>query len=70
MTGADRTRRWRARHRAGKAVLHIEVDETAVGELLTHHGLLPACGCDDSATLGHALEQFIERLTAADAEQA
>ncbi len=64
-----RVRRWRARRRAGRVVVHLEIDEVAVGELLAHHGVLPPCGCDDSATLGHALEQFIERLTAADAEQ-
>ncbi len=47
-----RVLRWRARHRAGRVVVQIEIDETAVGELLAHYGLLSACGCDDSATLG------------------
>jgi hypothetical protein len=67
--GAARVRRWRRRHRAGRAVVHLEIDEAAVGELLAHHGLLPPCGCDDAAALGHALEKLVERLTAADAEQ-
>jgi hypothetical protein len=50
-------------------VLPIEIDEAGVGVLLTHHGLLPAYGTDDRATLAAALEELIERLIAADAAQ-
>ncbi len=58
-TSTARVRRSRRRHHAGRVVVHIEIDETAAGELLAHHGL-PPCGCDESAALEHALEQLVE----------
>jgi hypothetical protein len=68
-SSAARSRRCRARARNGLVVLPIEIDEAGVGVLLTHHGLLPAYGTDDRATLAAALEELIERLIAADAAQ-
>ena len=64
-----RSRRFRQRRRAGKVQLTIEVDEAGLEALLAHHGLLPACGSDDRQATAQALEQLLQLLIAADAEQ-
>jgi hypothetical protein len=64
-----RSRRCRQRARDGLVQLTIEVDEIAVGDLLTHHGLLPAGGTDDRDELDAAWREFVARLITADAKQ-
>jgi hypothetical protein len=49
--------------------LEVLVDEAAVGELLAHHGLLPAYGTDDRDQLNAAFAELMKRLIEADAEQ-
>jgi hypothetical protein len=68
-TSTARSQHFRQRRRAGKVQLTIEVDETGVESLLSHHGLLPICGTDDRNTITRALEHLVQRLIAADAEQ-
>ena len=72
MMGASstaRSHRFRQRRRAGKVPLTVEVDEAGLEALLAHHGLMPACGADDRHATVHALEQLLQLLIAADAEQ-
>ncbi len=60
---------YRRRKRAGKVQLTIEVDEAGLEALLAHHGLMPACGSDDRQATVQALEQLLQLLIAADAEE-
>ena len=72
MMGASATvRSWhyRRRKRAGKVQLTVEVDEAGLEMLLAHHGLMPICGCDDRNAVTQALEQLLQLLIVADAEQ-
>jgi hypothetical protein len=64
-----RSRRHRQRERDGIVRLEIDVDETAIANLLAHHGLLPAYGTDDRDQLQAAWREFIARLIEADARQ-
>jgi hypothetical protein len=68
-SSTSRSRRFRARRRAGKAPITIEVDEAGVESLLVRHGLIPNCGSDDRDVIGRAIERLLEILIAADAAQ-
>jgi hypothetical protein len=58
---AERARRHRARERAGKVVLNVEIDEVAVAELCVAAGLLDG-QADDRRALAHAVEQLLGAL--------
>jgi hypothetical protein len=64
-----RVQRHRQRERDGMVRLTIWENEAAIGNLLAHHGLLPAYGIDDRDQLNAAWREFVARLLAADAEQ-
>jgi hypothetical protein len=72
MTAASsilRVQRHRRRERDGMVRLTIWKNETAVDNLLAHHGLLPPYGADNRDQRDAAWSEFIDRLLAADAEQ-
>jgi hypothetical protein len=56
---ADRLRRHRARQRAGRVVVSVEVDEVVVSEFLITASLLDATQADDRAALAKAVEKLI-----------
>jgi hypothetical protein len=62
----ERKRRYRRRQREGKRLVRFEVDEIGVIGLLSHHGLLAPCCCDNDSAIDHALKQLVDRLIAAD----
>jgi hypothetical protein len=64
-----RSRHCRARRRAGKIQITVEVDEAGVEALLAHHGRLPSCGSDDRHAITRGLEELIQLLIEADAAQ-
>jgi hypothetical protein len=68
-TSTARSRHFRQRKRNGLVQLTIEIDEAGLEALLAHHGLMPICGADDRHATIHALEQLLQLLIAADAEQ-
>jgi hypothetical protein len=68
-TSTLRSRRCREKAAAGVVRLVVDVDETAVTDLLAHHGLLPAYGTDDRCQLASAFAELMKRLLEADAEQ-
>ena len=51
----------RARQRAGKVVLPIEIDEVALTEWLIDNHMLPTW-TEDRSAIAHALQQQIENL--------
>lgn len=65
-----RWRRHKARKRDGRVLLDVEADEIALEALLARHGLLSSCGAKDHGELATALAKLVERLIAADVEQA
>jgi hypothetical protein len=69
VSSTNRVREHRARERAGKVLLHLEVDEVDVTELLVRHGLLPPRRDCDRTELAAALSTLIRRLTDADKAQ-
>jgi hypothetical protein len=66
---AARSRRYRQRNRNGNLLVHFEINEVGLLDLLVHHGLLPSCGSDNRDVIDAALKELIERLIAADAAQ-
>jgi hypothetical protein len=64
-----RSRHCRARRRAGKIQITVEVDEAGIESLLSHHGRLPICGSDDRHAIARELEELLRDLIEADAAQ-
>ena len=54
--------RHRARARAGRAILTIEVDLAEVGDLLRDAGVISPTAEDDRVTLARGLERLLQRL--------
>ena len=61
-TAAEKQRRHRARARAGRAILTIEVDLAEVGDLLRDAGVISPTAEDDRVTLARGLERLLQRL--------
>jgi hypothetical protein len=60
--GARYTREWRARERAGRCLLRLEVDEAALVVTLVDRGLLDASKADSRAALSRAAERALAQL--------
>lgn len=61
---ADRQRTYRRRAAAGKIVLHIEVDEVEIVEILVSHGFLDASAADDKRAVAASIQRMIAMLIA------
>jgi hypothetical protein len=62
---ADWQRAYRARVRAGRAVLHVEADVGALGDLLMANGFLKEWDVENAAEVGRALGRLIEAMNSA-----
>jgi hypothetical protein len=60
--GARYTRAWRARERAGRCLLRLEVDEAALAVTLVDRGLLDPSEADSRAALNRAAERALAQL--------
>jgi hypothetical protein len=63
---ADRMRRHRARRKAGRLRLTVEVDDVATPERLVEAGYLARSQMDDPAAIARALEQAVADFTLVD----
>jgi hypothetical protein len=63
MSAADRQRARRARIKAGRAVLRIEVDDVAVPEALVDAGFLHSFDADNREAIEKAIETLLTRLS-------
>lgn len=61
---ADRVRQHRARRKAGRAVLLVEVDGHALAEVLVDSGLLDWDECEDVEAIAQATGKLLEIFTA------
>ena len=66
---AARSRRYRQRNRNGNLLVHLEIDEVGLLELLKDHGVLSRDNADNRDAIDAALKELIERLIAANAAQ-
>ena len=66
-SSADRQRRHHRRIVNGRMIIPVEIDDTAVPELLIAAEFLSPDAGDDRAAIGHAIERLIEALVVADA---
>ena len=64
--GATYTRRWRARRRTGRVLLHVELDEAELVIGLTNRGLLDPLRADDPAALTAAAQRALELFCSGD----
>jgi hypothetical protein len=62
MSGADRTRRWRERLRAGKVAVTVEIDEPLVKALI-EIGWLDARLSDSRENIRSAAQRMLDRLS-------
>jgi hypothetical protein len=60
MSGAQRQRAWRARQRAGKICLLVEVDQHELAEALVDAGLLAWEVCEDHEAIARATGEVLE----------
>lgn len=61
LSGAERTRRWAERRRAGQRSVRVETTAANV-EMLIRRGLLHPAQVQDRAAVGRAIERLLDRL--------
>ena len=63
-TAAARMRSYRARQRAGRVLVSVELDETDLVATLVAHGFLDPCEADDAEKVSGAVGRVLRALIA------